>query len=272
MSKEYQTLKKMYQSLKAKKKIPYVPKWGIILGSGLGDFTENLKIDSEIKFSDIKGFPRTTNTAHKGRYLFTKINKENVVVMNGRIHFYEGYQAADVVKTIRLMRLMGVENLIVTNAAGGLNKKFKPNDLMLIKDHIAIFIKNPLIGENLSELGLRFPDMTNVYDKKLSDKIKKAASKLKITMKEGVYVQLTGPSYETPTEVKLLAKLGASAVGMSTVMETIVARHMGMKIAGISCITNLAAGLTKGIQTDEEVLINARKNSDKIYKILKEII
>ena len=272
MTKEYSNLKKMYEGLKAKKLIPYKPKWGIILGSGLGDFVENLKIDSLIKFADIKGFPKTTNKAHKGRYIFTKINAENVVVMNGRIHFYEGYDAIDVVKTIRLMKLMGVENLIVTNAAGGLNKKFKPNDLMLIRDHISIFIKNPLIGENISEFGARFPDMTEVYDKKLSDKIKKASAKYKISMKEGVYVQLTGPSYESPFEVKLLAKMGADAVGMSTVMETIVARHMGMKIAGISCITNLAAGLSKGLQSDEEVLMNAKKNSNKIYKILKEII
>ena len=270
MSKEYNSLKKSYESIK--KKIPYKPKWGIILGSGLGDFVENLKIDAEISYKDIKEFPKPTNKAHKGKYLFTKINKENVVVMNGRIHHYEGYDTSVVVKTIRLMKLMGIENLIITNAAGGVNKKYKPNDLMLIKDHITLFIKNPLIGENLDEFGTRFPDMTEVYDAKLRKEIKKAATKHKIKMQEGVYAQLTGPSYETPSDVKLIIKLGADAVGMSTVVEAVAARHAGIRVAGISAITNMAAGLSKSFQSDDEVLINAKKNSNNIYAILKEII
>ena len=270
MSKEYQELKKSYDSIK--KKIPYEPKWGIVLGSGLGDFVENLKIDGAINFKDIKGFPKATNTAHKGRYVFTKINNVPVVVMQGRIHHYEGYSTTESVKTIRLMKLMGIENLIVTNAAGGTNKKFKANDLMLITDHISLFVRNPLIGENVDELGVRFPDMTEAYDKNLRDKITKAATKNKIKLQKGIYVQLTGPSYESPAEISLLAKLGASAVGMSTVIEVIAARHAGIKVAGISCITNMAAGLQKTLQNEEEVLENAKKSSDKIYKILKEII
>lgn len=270
MSKEYQELKKSYDSVK--KKIPYEPKWGIVLGSGLGDFVENLKIDGTIDFKDIKGFPKATNTAHKGRYVFTKINNVPVVVMQGRIHHYEGYTTTESVKTIRLMKLMGIENLIVTNAAGGTNKTFKANDLMLITDHIALFIRNPLIGENVDEFGVRFPDMSEAYDKKLSAQIKKAATKNKIKLKEGVYAQLTGPSYESPSDVKVLMKLGADAVGMSTVIEVITARHASIRVAGISCITNMAAGLQKTLQNDEEVLENAKKSSDKIYKILKEIV
>ncbi len=270
MSKEFVELKKSYESIK--NKIPYTPRWGVILGSGLGDFVENLKTDAEINYKDIKNFPKPTNTAHKGKYIFTKINKENVVVMSGRIHFYEGYEMKDVVKTIRLMKLMGVENLIITNAAGGTNKKYKPGDLMLIEDHIALFIKNPLIGENVEELGIRFPDMSEVYDKKLKKAVKAAATKHKIRMQRGVYAQLSGPSYETGVEALLLSKLGTDAVGMSTVVEAITARHAGMRVVGISVITNLTAPFTKELQSDEDVLKMAKKSSNNIYKILKEII
>ena len=270
MSKEYQELQKSYDSIK--KNIPYKPLWGIVLGSGLSDFVENLKIDGEIFFKNIKGFPKPTNTAHKGKYVFTKINDVPVVVMQGRIHHYEGYSTTEAVKTIRLMKLMGIENLILTNAAGGTNKNFKPSDLMLITDHISLFIKNPLIGENVEEFGPRFPDMTECYNKKISEKIKKAATKNKIKLQSGVYAQLTGPSYETASEIKLLTKLGASAVGMSTVIEVIAANHAGIKVAGISCITNMATGLSKTLQSDEEVLENAKKSSNNIYKILKDVI
>ena len=270
MSKEYSSLKKSYESIK--KDIPYKPKWGIILGSGLGDFVLNLKKDAEINYKDIKDFPKPTNKAHKGKYIFTKINKVNAVVMNGRIHHYEGYDTSAVVKTVRLMKLMGIENLLITNAAGGTSKRFKANDLMLVKDHISLFVKNPLIGENLDEFGPRFPDMTSVYDETLRKAIKKAGTKHKIKLQEGVYAQVTGPSYESPSDVKLLSKLGADAVGMSTVVEAIAARHAGIKVACISAITNMAAGLSKTFQSDEEVLINAKKNSNNIYVILKEII
>ncbi len=270
MSKEYNELKKSYESIK--KKIPYKPSYGVILGSGLSDFVDDLKVDASINFKDIKGFPKPTNKAHKGKYIFTKINGVNVVIMCGRIHHYEGYETKDVVKTVRLMKLMGIENLIVTNAAGGMNKNFKAGDLMLIKDHISLFIKNPLIGENVDEFGVRFPDMTMAYDKNLCDRIKKAASKHKISLKTGVYAQLTGPSYETPSDIKLLMKVGADAVGMSTVVEVIAARHAGIKVAGISCITNLVAGLSKDLQSDEDVLLSAKKKSKNIYDILKETI
>ena len=270
MSKEFQELKKSYESIK--KNIPYKPVWGIVIGSGLGDFVENLKIDGEILFKSIKGFPKPTNKAHKGKYVFTKINNVPIVIMQGRIHHYEGYSTTEAVKTIRLMKLMGIENMLVTNAAGGINKNFKANDLMLITDHISLFVNNPLIGENVEEFGIRFPDMTESYDKILNNNIKKAATKNKIKLKSGVYAQVTGPSFESPAEIRMLSKLGADAVGMSTVIEVIAARHAGIKVAGISCITNMAAGLSKDIQDDADVLKNAKKSSNNIYKILKEII
>ena len=270
MSKEYKELKKSYESIK--KKIPYIPKYGVVLGSGLGDFVDKLEIDSSISFKEIKSFPQATNKAHKGKYLFIKLNGVNIVIMSGRIHHYEGYDTKDVVKPIRLMKMMGVENLILTNAAGGINKKFKAGELMLITDHIALFIQNPLCGENVEEFGERFPDMTMPYDKGLSDKIKKATTKHKIKLNKGVYAQLPGPSYESKSEIMMLSKLGADAVGMSTVVEVIAARHAGINVAGISCITNMAAGLSKGLQSDEEVLVSAKKNSDNIFTILKEVI
>ena len=270
MSTEYEKIKKSYDSIK--KKIPFKPVYGVVLGSGLGDFVEELDKVATINFSDIKEFPKPTNKAHKGKYIFTNINSVGVVFMQGRIHHYEGYTTREAVKTIRLMKLMGITNLILTNAAGGTNKKYKPNDLMIIKDHLALFIENPLIGENDDEFGIRFPDMSEVYDKELIKRIKQAATKYKINMREGVYAQLSGPSYESPADVKALVKLGVDAVGMSTVIEAIAARHCGIKVAGISCITNLAAGLTKKFQSDEEVLINAKKASNKIFKIIKEII
>ncbi len=270
MSKEYKVLTEALNSIK--KKIPYEPEIAITLGSGLGDFVNELKQDAVIDYKDIKNFPKTTNTNHKGKYIFAKINGVKVVVMQGRIHFYEGYTTAEAVRPTRLAKMMGAKTLIVTNAAGGTNKNFKPGDLMIIKDHISFFISNPLLGENVEELGLRFPDMTNVYDPKIIKAIKSVATKNKITMREGVYAQLTGPSYETATEVKLLSKLGIDAVGMSTVIEVIAARHAGMKVAGISVITNLGTGLSKTILDDEEVKIVAGKVSSKMKKIILGVV
>lgn len=267
MSKEYKLLKEAYDSFK--KKIPYVPEIAITLGSGLGDFVNNLKIDFAIDYAKIKNFPKATNSNHKGRFIFTKINGKKVLIMQGRIHMYEGYSAVEAVRPVRLLSMMGVKKLIITNAAGTVNKKYRPGDIMIIKDHISFFIPNPLLGENVEELGTRFPDMTDDYDNDMIKAIKKSAVKNKIKLKEGVYCQLMGPSYETKEEVKLLAKLGADAVGMSTVIEVIAAHHAGLKIAGISVITNMGTGLSKKKLSDDDVRETASKISSKFEKLLK---
>ena len=270
MSQEYDILKEAYNSIK--KKVPYEPKIAVTLGSGLGDFVDKIKADATINFNEIANFPKTTNENHKGRLIFAKINGVETLIMQGRIHFYEGYSAVEAVRPVRLAKLLGVDKLLVTNAAGGVNKNFKPGDLMIIKNHISLFAPNPLIGENLSEFGVRFPDMTNVYDKDMIKEIKKVATKYKIKMKEGVYAQLKGPSYETATEITLLSKLGVDAVGMSTVIEVIAARHAGIKTAGISVITNLGTGLSKKVLSDDDVRETAKKVSSKMEKIIKNVI
>ncbi len=270
MSKEYKILKEAYDSIK--KKIPYVPDVAITLGSGLGDFVNALEIDAVIDYKDIKNFPKATNQNHKGRFVFTKINGVKTLVMQGRVHFYEGYSTVEAVRPVRLIAMMGVKKFIVTNAAGTANKNYKPGDIMIIKDHISFFIPNPLIGENIEELGTRFPDMTDVYDKDMIKVIEKVATKNKIKLQKGVYIQLTGPTYETATEVKLLGKLGADAVGMSTVIEVIAARHAGLKIAGLSVITNMGTGLSKVKLSDDDVRETANKIAKKFEKLVVGVI
>ena len=270
MSKEYKILKEAYDSIKSK--IPYVPEVAVTLGSGLGEFVNNLKVDAVIDYKDIKNFPKATNQNHKGRFVFTVINGVKTLVMQGRIHYYEGYTEAEVVRPVRLIAMMGVKKFIVTNAAGTTNKNYKPGDLMIIKDHISFFAPNCLVGENIEELGTRFPDMTNVYDPEIIKVIKKVASKNKIKLQEGIYCQLKGPSFETATEVKLLGQLGVDAVGMSTVIEVIAARHTGMKTAGLSVITNMGTGLSKVELSDDDVRETAAKIATKFEKLVKGIV
>ena len=270
MSKEYKVLQEAYDSIK--KKIPYVPEVAITLGSGLGDFVNNLKIDAVIDYKDIKNFPKATNQNHKGKFIFTQINGVKTLVMQGRIHFYEGYSAVEAVRPVRLMAMMGVKKFIVTNAAGTCNKNYKVGDFMIIKDHISFFAPNPLIGENVEELGTRFPDMTDIYDKDIIKVMKKVATKNKIKMQEGVYIQLKGPSFETATEIKIAGKLGADAVGMSTVIEVIAARHAGLRVGGISVITNMGTGLSKVKLSDDDVRETANKIAKKFEKLVIGII
>ena len=270
MSREYKILKQAYESIK--KKIPYVPEIAITLGSGLSDFVNDIKKDEVIDYAKIKNFPKATNANHKGKFVFATINGKRVLFMQGRIHFYEGYTSIDAVRPVRLVAMMGIKKLILTNAAGATNKNYKVGDIMIIKDHISLFAPNPLIGENVEELGTRFPDMTNVYDKELIQVIKKVANKNKIKMQEGVYCQVKGPSYESAAEIKLISKIGADAVGMSTVIETIAARHAGMKVAGMSIITNMGTGLSKVKLSDDDVRETAQKISKKFEKIIKGII
>ena len=241
MSKEYDKLVKCYESIKAK--IDFKPEIALVLGSGLGDYAETIKIEATLPYSEIEGFPVSTISGHKGQFVFGYEGDVPVVIMQGRVHYYEGYDMSDVVLPIRLMHLMGAKVLFLTNAAGGVNENFEVGDFMLIEDHISTFIPSPLIGENMDELGARFPDMSNVYDAKLRGIIGQAASEMVIHLREGIYVQFTGPAYETPAEIKMSRLLGADAVGMSTVCEAMVANHAGMRVCGVSCITNMAAGV-----------------------------
>ena len=237
-----------------KKKIDFKPEVALILGSGLGDFADGIQIEQTIDYSEIEGFPVSTVKGHKGRFVFGYVENTPVVIMQGRVHYYEGYTMSDVVLPTRLMGMLGAKKILLTNAAGGCNPSYKPGDFMMITDHITTAVPSPLIGPNIEELGVRFPDMSEVYSKRL--------------LQEGVYVQFTGPSYETPAEIRLAQNWGADAVGMSTACEAMAARHMGMEICGISCITNMAAGLSKEALNHKEV----QETADRVAKSFKELV
>ncbi len=225
-----------------------------------------------ISYSEIKDFPVSTVPGHAGKFIFGYVGEVPVVCMKGRVHYYEGYPISDVVLPARLMKRMGAQILFLTNASGGINTSFGAGDFMLIQDHISCFAPNPLIGQNVDEFGVRFPDMSTVYDRELQDKIRKAARDNGIDLKEGVYAQLTGPSFESPAEIRMLRTLGADAVGMSTVVEAIAANHMGMRICGISCVSNLAAGLSANPLTHEEVQEAADKAAPLFQKLITQSI
>lgn len=265
MSKRYERLMKCYDCFKAK--VDFTPKIALILGSGLGDYADGIDIRAALDYKDIEGFPVSTAPGHKGRFVFGYVEGVPVVVMQGRVHYYEGYSMEDVVLPVRLMKLMGAEVLFVTNAAGGVNWHFECGDFMLINDQICM-APSPLIGENLDELGPRFPDMSEIYSKKLRDIVKKTARELDIPLREGVYIQLTGPNYESPSEVRMVRTLGADAVGMSTACEAIAANHMGMKIVGISCISNLACGVSNRPLSHAEV----QETADRVAPLFKKLI
>ncbi len=230
------------------------PRIGLILGSGLGAFADSLQETTLIKYQYIPHFPVSTAVGHAGRLVVGLCAGVPVAVMQGRAHYYEGYSIQQVVFPVRVLRMLGVKMLVVTNAAGGINRKLQARGLMLITDHLNLMGTNPLLGPNEEEFGPRFPDMTEAYSKKLRETAKKVARRQKLKLYEGVYAALHGPSYETPAEIRLLARLGADAVGMSTVPEVIAANHMGMRALGISCVTNMAAGLSKKKLDHKEVL------------------
>ena len=251
------------------------PKLAIILGSGLGPLTSQVQIDVQIPYKSIPHFPISTAPGHIGRLIFGKLEGKDVILLDGRFHFYEGYDGQDIAIVLRTLKVLGINYLIQTNAAGGINKDFKPGDFMLITDHINYSGTNPLIGKNNSDFGPRFLDMTEAYDKKLQEYARSAAKELDIDLKEGVYIWFMGPSYETPAEVRMARIFGADAVGMSTVPETILAVHAGLKVLAISVISNLAAGVSDEKLDENEVLVtaNAKRHifADFVRKIISKI-
>lgn len=251
-----------------KEKTSFKPEIALVLGSGLGDFGKCIDVKDVVDYSSIEGFPVSTVTGHTGRFLFGYVGNVPVVCMQGRVHYYEGYKMTDVVLPIRLMIMLGAKKIILTNAAGGINTTFTPGTLMALTDHISSFVPSPLIGQNIDELGKRFPDMTCVYSKEMTNVIKCTAKELDIPLREGVYIQFTGPAYETPAEINAARVLGADAVGMSTAVEAIAARHMGAEVCAVSCISNMAAGLNKKPLTHEEVKETADMVAEQFQKLI----
>ena len=265
MTKAYERLLKCYQCFKDK--INFKPEVALVLGSGLGDYADTIRVEAVLDYHDIEGFPVSTVSGHKGRFVFGYVGDVPVVIMQGRVHYYEGYSMEDVVLPTRLMKMMGARALFLTNASGSVNYDYKAGDFMMITDQISNFVPSPLIGPNEEMLGERFSDMSEIYRKDLCGIIRGAAADLQIPLQEGTYIQLSGPNFETPHEVKMCRILGGDAVGMSTACEAIAANHMGMKIAGISCISNLAAGISPHPLTEEEV-IEAGKMVERDFSTL----
>lgn len=270
MGQVYEKLMRCYEDVR--KRTAFVPKVAVVLGSGLGDYAEDIRVEYELPYSEIEGFPVSTVPGHAGKFIFGYIDQVPVACMKGRVHYYEGYPVSDVVLPVRLLKLMGAEILFLTNAAGGVNTSFHAGDLMLIRDHISAFAPNPLIGPNIDELGPRFPDMSKVYDRELQKLIVGRAKENHIYLQEGVYAQMTGPSYESPAEIRMLRMLGCDAVGMSTVVEAIAANHMGMKICGVSCISNLAAGMSENPLSHKEVQEAADMAAPAFKRLVTEAV
>lgn len=270
MNPVYEKLLKCYECYKAK--IDFTPKVALVLGSGLGDFGETIRVVDTLDYHDIEGFPVSTVPGHAGRFIFGYVGEVPVVCMQGRVHYYEGYEMSDVVLPARLMKMMGAEVLFLTNAAGGVKQGFHAGDLMMITGQIASFIPSPLRGANLDELGVRFPDMSQIYDLDLQRIVRKTAIELGIELKEGTYLQFSGPQYESPQEITMSRTLGADAVGMSTACEAIAAKHMGMKVLGISCISNLASGISPVPLSHKEVQEVADEVAPKFKALVTEVI
>lgn len=245
---------------------------GVILGSGLGDYAEALEDAVKLPYSEIPGFPRSTVAGHAGMWCCGTLYGKRVVMMQGRFHYYEGYSMKDVTLPVRVMQKIGVKTLVVTNAAGGVNLGYHPGELMVIGDMFSMTAQNPLIGPNLDAFGPRFPDMSCAFDKELRALAHECANEQGFALREGVYAQMTGPTYETPAEIRMLRTLGADAVGMSTVPEVIVARHGGMRVLGISCITNMAAGILDQPLNHAEVTETANRVKGQFRNLLDRII
>lgn len=265
-----------YNDIKAaadyvRSRLEVIPETAIILGSGLGYMAEDLKPSVVIEYADIPKFPRSTVEGHRGRLVSGNMAGKDVLLMQGRVHYYEGYSMDQVVMPVRLLGLLGVKNLVLTNASGGISDFLNVGDIMVIEDHISSFVKSPLIYDDFDKFGVRFPDMTHVYDAEFVEILKECYAGLNIPYKSCVYIQVTGPQYETPAEIRMYKLLGADAVGMSTVCEAIAARHMGMRIAGLSSVCNKAAGLGKEL-SHEDIIVAGDAASEKLQKIIEKFL
>ena len=271
--KEKNILEKIKESVKyIKKRTSLKPKIAVILGSGLGNIQNQLKNTVSIPYGKIPYFKQSTVEGHSGQLIFGKLKSADVMLMSGRLHYYEGYSMQDITYPVRLMKFFGIEKLIITCAVGAINKKYNVGDIIVIKDHINFMCDNPLIGKHYNEFGNRFPDMTDIYDKNMRKQILKTAKADKIKVKEGVYFAVSGPSYETPAEVNAYRKLGGDVVGMSLVPEAIVANQMNMKVSALTYVSNKASGVSKKSLTHEEVLQTGKKSSALLEKIITDFV
>ena len=270
MSNEYETLMRCVRSVRTK--TDFVPKVALVLGSGLGDYASQLRVEAAVDYHEIEGFPVSTVPGHTGRFVFGYVGDVPVVCMQGRVHYYEGYSMEEVVLPVRLMKKIGIEILFLTNASGGINPEFAAGDFMMIRDQIASFVPSPLIGQNIEKLGTRFPDMTHIYDEELQHLIRETAEEERVPLREGVYLQTTGPNFESPAEVKMYGLLGADAVGMSTACEAVAARHAGIRVCGISCVSNMASGISGKELSHQEVQAVADRRSAEFERLVTKII
>ncbi|QOY35958.1 purine-nucleoside phosphorylase [Anaerobacillus isosaccharinicus] len=269
----YQVLEKAIETTKfIQGKITTEPTIGLILGSGLGELALEIDDSVVIPYEEIPNFPVSTVEGHAGQLVIGKLNGKTVVAMQGRFHFYEGYSMQEVTFPVRVMKLLGVSTIVVTNACGGMNPAFSPGDLMIITDHINMTGANPLIGVNEKEFGPRFPDMSTAYTREFIPMIEEMAASIGVTIQKGVYASISGPTYMTAAELIMLRKIGADVVGMSTVPEVIVARHMDMKVIGISCITDMAIGEELEGVTHEQVVAVANRTKPKFIQLIKETL
>ncbi|MCH5317545.1 MAG: purine-nucleoside phosphorylase [Eubacterium sp.] len=250
----------------------FEPEVALVLGSGLGALADEIDIEAVVDYRDIPDFPVSTAPSHKGRFVFGYIGDVKTVIMQGRVHLYEGYTANQIAQPIRLMRKMGAKILFLTNASGGINRNFSIGDFMIVEDHISSFVSSPLIGKNDDSIGVRFPDMSEVYSKRLNRIIAKTAKESGISVKKGVYIQLSGPAFETKAEIKMCSVLGADAVGMSTAIEAQAAKHCGFEVCAISCITNLACGIMDKPISGEEVTETANRVAPQFKTLIKKSI
>ncbi|MDE5671492.1 MAG: purine-nucleoside phosphorylase [Eubacterium sp.] len=253
-------------------KIDYVPDVAVVLGSGLGEFSNEIQVDTEIDYKDIEGFPVSTVKGHAGKLIFGSVGGKKMVAMSGRFHLYEGYSTDDVTLPVRVFQLMGIKNYIVTNASGAVNTSYQPGDLMIMNDHIGFFCPSVLTGSNDERFGTRFPSMSEAYSRELIRIAEQAAENININVKKGVYCYCKGPMFETPAEIRAARVLGADAVGMSTVPEVVAAVHGNMRVLGISCITNMAAGILDQPLTHTEVMETGKAVEKKFSSFMKEII
>ena len=257
---------------KVREIINFKPLIGVVLGTGLGNFIDKVNVKASIYYKDIPNLPISTNPAHQGRYVFGYYHNIPCVFMQGRVHYYEGFESEEVVRPIRLMGMLGIKKLILTNAAGGINLEYKPGDFMLLEDHIDCFMPSPLRGENDEAIGTRFPDMSNPYNSNLVDKVFNKAKELNLPIHKGVFIQYPGPQFETKALIKAFRNMGADACGMSTAIEAVASNHMNIKTIAISFISNMACGIENKKITDEEVVIEAKKSEINFTKLLGEAI